>query len=194
MYIPKHFEVNDKEEIFAFAKANAFGQLISNVDGRFFSTHIPFLFSEDRTKVFGHLAKQNPQCSELDGQEVLITLEGPHGYVSPSWYSARGVPTWNYQALHIYGHAKIFTDSDQLKDMVDLLTEKYESAFEQPWQPEYKASMLVAIVGLEITIGEIQCQYKLSQNRSSQDRGQVIEQLKSLASNSLAQAMERNEL
>jgi transcriptional regulator len=78
--------------------------------------------------------------------------------------------------------------------VVDSLTEKYESDFDQPWHPEYKSSMLVAIVGLEVHISEIQCKYKLSQNRSSQDQAQVIKQLKSLGSNSLAQAMERNEL
>ncbi|MEP5764756.1 MAG: FMN-binding negative transcriptional regulator [Halieaceae bacterium] len=194
MYIPKHFEMNDKDEIFAFAEANAFGQLVSTVGGRLFSTYMPFLFSADKTTVFCHLAKQNPQHSELGGQELLITLEGLHGYVSPSWYSAPGVPTWNYQAVHIYGHAKTFTDPEKLKAVVDSLTEKHESAFDQPWQPDYKASMLGAIVGLEITISEVQCKYKLSQNRSSQDQAQVIEQLKSLGSNSLAEAMERNGL
>ncbi len=31
MYIPRHFEVTDRDEIFAFVEANAFGQLISTV-------------------------------------------------------------------------------------------------------------------------------------------------------------------
>lgn len=194
MYIPDHFAVHDKAEILAFCRENAFGQLISSVNGRCFSTHIPLLFTEDETRVFGHLARQNPQCLELHGQEVLISLAGPHGYISPSWYFAPGVPTWNYQAVHIYGHAHTFADSDRIGLVVDSLTETYESAFEQPWQPEYKASMLGAIVGFEVTINEIQCKYKLSQNRSSQDRAQVIERLKSLGSDRLAQAMERNEL
>ncbi len=93
MYIPKHFEITDKDEIFSFVEANAFGQLISNVSGRFFSTHLPFLLSEDRSKIVGHMALQNPQHAEIDGQEVLITLEGAHDYISPSWYRGPGVPT-----------------------------------------------------------------------------------------------------
>ena len=194
MYIPKHFEVTNKDEMYAFIEANAFGQLISNVDGRFFSTHMPFLLSEDKATIYGHLAKQNPQLSDVDEQEILITLEGAHDYISPSWYSSPGVPTWNYQAVHIYGYVKVFTDTKKLKVMVDTLTGKYESTFEQPWQPEYKASMLNAIVGLEIKISEISCKYKLSQNRSAQDQSQVIEQLESLGSKKLAEAMARNEL
>ena len=103
MYIPKHFEVTDEDEIFAFIEENAFGQLISHVKGRLFSTHLPFLLSENRKKIVGHLAGKNPQQSELEGQEVLVSLEGPHDYISPAWYSSPGVPTWNYQAVHVYG-------------------------------------------------------------------------------------------
>ena len=194
MYIPKHFEVTDKDEIFAFVEANAFGQLISNVGGKLFSTHLPFLMSEDRSKIIGHLAIQNPQFDEIDGQEVLITLEGAHDYISPNWYSSPGVPTWNYQAAHIYGQCSAFQSTEELQELVNALTAKYEAAFKTPWQPEYKPSMLGAIVGVEVKISEIQCKYKLSQNRSSQDRSQVIEQLKIAGSNKLAEVMERNEL
>lgn len=194
MYIPKHFEVEDRNEVFAFVEANSFGQLISHVNGRHFSTHMPFLLSEGRDKLIGHIAAQNPQHLELEGQEVLVTLQGEHAYVSPSWYSAPGVPTWNYQALHIYGQASVFTSSEKLQAVVDALTKKYESVLPQPWQPAYNPSMLSAIIGIEITIDDIECKYKLSQNRSEQDRSQVISQLKSQGRTELAKAMERNEL
>ena len=78
MYIPRHFEVTDEREIYAFIESNAFGQLITNVAGRPFSTHIPFLLSGDRTRLTGHIARQNPQASSVEGQEVLVTLQGPH--------------------------------------------------------------------------------------------------------------------
>jgi transcriptional regulator len=194
VYIPKHFEVTDEKEIFTFVEANAFGQLISNVDGKLFSTHLPFLLSEDKSKLIGHLALNNPQHIKIDGQEVLVTLEGPHDYISPAWYNSPGVPTWNYQAVHIYGKCKVFKSTTELQAVIDALTTKYEGALETPWQPEYKLSMLGAIVGIEITITDTQCKYKLSQNRSPQDRSQVIEHLKVIGSNKLAEAMERNEL
>ena len=194
MYIPKHFEITDKDEVFSFVEANAFGQLISKVNGRLFSTHLPFLLSGDKSKIIGHLAKQNPQHRELDGQEVLVTLEGAHDYISPAWYSSPGVPTWNYQTVHIYGLCKTFHDAEALHEVVNALTSKHEAALESPWQPEYNPAMLNAIVGVEVTITEVQCKFKLSQNRSPQDRSQVIGQLKALGSNSLAKAMERSEL
>jgi transcriptional regulator len=192
MYIPKHFEISDEEIIFSFIEENAFGQLVSSVDQRPFSTHMPFLVSPDRKQLLGHVAKQNPQHSEIDGQEVLVTLQGPHDYISPSWYSCPGVPTWNYQAVHIYGKCSTFDDSNRLKEVVECLTSKFEAIFSEPWQPEYKASMLGAIIGIEISISEIQCKYKLSQNRSTKDQKQVIERLETLGANALAEAMERN--
>ncbi len=191
MYIPKHFEVTDRDVLCAFINENAFGQLVSTVGGRLFSTHMPFLLSDDSTRLIGHIARQNPQHAELDGQEVLITLQGPHDYISPSWYASAGVPTWNYQAVHIYGRGRVFDDTDALRSVVAALTEKYEAAYERPWQPDYKAAMLSAIVGVEVTISEIQGKFKLSQNRPAQDQRQVVTQLKAQGADALAAAMER---
>ncbi len=191
MYTPKHFEVTDRSEINAFIEANAFGQLVSSSGGRLCSTHMPFLLSDDKTKIFAHLAKNNPQLQDIEGQEILVSLQGPHDYISPSWYSSPGVPTWNYQSVHIYGYCKVFRDADTLKKVVNTLTKVYESNLTPSWKPEYNPSMLGAITGLEISISDIQCKYKLSQNRSEQDRRQVIDQLMAHDSGALADAMQR---
>ena len=193
MYIPRHFEVTNKNEIFTFIESNGFGQLISQLNKQLFATHLPFLLSEDKTKLLGHIALSNPQHQELDGQQVMVILAGPHDYISPSWYQSPGVPTWNYQAVHIYGKCKLLKDREQLNQIVHTLTRKYEAAFESPWQPEFKPAMLNAIVGIEITISDLQCKYKLSQNRTTEDRQQVIRQLEELGSKALADAMLKNE-
>jgi len=194
MHIPNVFKVTDGKEIQSFIESNAFGQLISNSGGRLASTHIPFFLSDDKTRLLGHLARINPQLQDIEGQEVLVTLQGAHDYISPSWYAGSGVPTWNYQAVHIYGQCRVFNEPAKLKQLVDTLTDKFESGFSIPWQPEYNAAMLGAICGVDISISEIQCQYKLSQNRSAQDRTQLIQQLKANASTQLAEAMQRHYL
>ena len=170
MYIPTKFEITNKEEIYKFIQEHSFGQLISLVDKQIFATHMPFYLSEDRSQIFGHLAKQNPQHQELEGQEVLIVLQGPHDYISPAWFDSPGVPTWNYQAVHIYGQCRTFENTAKLKELVEIHTSKYEASSRQPWQPDYNPSMLNAIVGIEVKINKIQCKFKLSQNRSPKDR------------------------
>jgi len=193
MFIPQHFEVTDKDEIFSFIKANAFGQLVSSVKGRIFSSHLPFFLSDDGQSIICHVAKRNPQWKSIEDQEVLVTFQGPHDYVSPSWYSSTGVPTWNYQAVHVYGKPKLITDKEKLGVIVRDLTEAYESSLEKPWEPKYKESLLNAIIGIEIEISEIQCKYKLSQNRSEKDQNQVTEHLKKKGSVKLSEAM-KNQL
>ncbi len=189
MYIPQHFEVTNREEIFAFIKANVFGQLISSVEGRLFSSHIPFSLSSDGRSLICHIAKGNPQWKGIEDQEVLATFQGPHDYVSPAWYKSPGVPTWNYQAVHVYGTPELVTEKERLRSIVNELTRVHESSLKQPWEPEYNDSLLNIIIGIEIKITDIQCKYKLSQNRSKSDQAQVIKELKNRGSVQLSSVM-----
>lgn len=93
MYVPDPFRVAERDELFAFIDANAFGQLISIHDGRLTASHLPFPVSDDRRLLRCHLARQNPQWRDLDGQQALVTFLGPHDYISPNWYQRPGVPT-----------------------------------------------------------------------------------------------------
>ncbi len=192
MYIPECFLIEDSRKVYSFIEDNSFGQITSIVDGRLYSSHVPFLLSKDNSCLISHLAKSNPQHLELNGQEVLITLDGAHGYVSPSWYESSGVPTWNYQTVHIYGVVRVFSDSEKLKCAVESITAKYEGVFDSPWEPKYKSSALDAIVGIEISITEIQCKFKLSQNRSKNDQREVIRKLRLGKNTLLAEEMEKN--
>jgi transcriptional regulator len=191
MYVPEKFRIAQTDEIFTFLTANAFGQLVSQHDGRPMVSHLPFLVAADRGTLKCHVARQNPQWQQLEGQQVLATFLGPHDYISPSWYRGAGVPTWNYQAVHVYGRCRVFEQADELTALVDALSGVYESRFDDPWQPRYPDSMLKAIVGIELEIDDIQCKYKLSQNRPVADHKPVIEQLEALGADQLAAAMRK---
>jgi transcriptional regulator len=193
MYIPKHFEITDSDEILSFLNGNPFGQLISTLNGKLFSSHIPFLINQDGSVLLGHLAKTNPQWKTIEDQEVLVTFQGAHDYISPSWYGSPGVPTWNYQAVHVYGNCSITQDREELQNIVNELTSIYESKLPEPWSPEYKESKLKGIVGVKVNVTDIQCKYKLSQNRSEEDRNEVISQLEQKGSITLAFAMKESE-
>jgi transcriptional regulator len=188
MYIPKHFNIDEPDEIFGFIGENAFGELVSHSQGRLFATHMPFLISDDRQRLIGHVAKANPQHLDIAGQEVLITFQGEHSYISPSWYSSPGVPTWKYQAVHVYGTCEPFYEPERLKEVVGRLTYEYESVMKEPWVPGYNGAMLHAIVGLEVSIQEVQAKFKLGQNRRPEDQEQVANQLEKAGATALAKA------
>ena len=191
MFNPDYFKIDDREEMLAFLSANNFGVLVSQRDGDLCASHIPFLPNADASFLHCHLARANPQWQQLEGQRVLVALQGPHDYVSPTWYQAPGVPTWNYQALHIYGTCRVFDDADELSQLVNALAAHHEAGSDNPWQPDYSDKMLRGIVGIEIAVDEMQCKYKLSQNRPAADHAPVIEQLERRGADQLVAAMRK---
>lgn len=197
MYTPSYFSETDPARIASLIEANAFGVLISVVDGRASASHIPFLYDQTDGVLLGHLARANPQWKTLSSaQDVLVIFQGPHAYVSPSWYQGPGVPTWNYAVVHIHGEAATFDEPERLRTLVDALTGRYESSHSPPWSGFYDHRMLESIVGIEIRITDIQGKFKLSQNRSAEDRQSVCGHLRDgglSEAERLARMMEDNE-
>lgn len=186
MYIPEYFKETNPERIAALIKDNSFGTLITVPnDGVPFVSHLPFFYEhsvDSNGKLLGHMARTNPQWQHfLSGSEVLAIFQGPHAYISPSWYSSPGVPTWNYAVVHLRGEARLIEDKCKLETLLERLTQVYESHMPNPWKPkltdERSSKLLDMIVGFEIEITDIQGKFKLSQNRSREDQQRVIEEL-----------------
>lgn len=184
MYIPKLYKITDVEEIREFVQHHSFGTLVSTRKGRPIATHLPLqLIQEgDNYYITGHMAYGNPQWRTFESsEEVLVMFQGPHAYISSSWYEQENVPTWNYQAVHLYGAAQIL-DEEELKQDLTRLMETYEKHRENPvlWEklsPSLLEKELKGIVGFKIKVNEIQAAYKMSQNRNDTDYRNIIEQL-----------------
>ena len=176
MYAPRRFAAPDQSALTDLISAYPFGTLTTVADGRPHASHLPFVVAG--STLFCHLARANPQVGHLrEGTEILCTFQGPHAYISPSWYESPGVPTWNYVAVHAYGAPTLIEDPTELADIVDQLTAIFESHQTTPWTPQYDVSKLAAIVGVRIELSDIQGSFKLSQNRSAEDRRNVVAQL-----------------
>jgi transcriptional regulator len=178
MYLPHHFREEDLARLHAAMREYGFATLVSQVDGAPFATHLPVLLDADRGEhgsIVGHVARANPQWRSLEGQEALVLFQGPHAYVSPSWYETElNVPTWNYVAVHAYGRARLIEAPDELNTLVRRLVHIYESGQPEPWAPhlpeEFLQARLAAIVGFELEITRLEGKFKLGQNRPEQDR------------------------
>lgn len=185
MYIPEHFKETDPERITALIEGNPFGMLVTAPEGAPFVSHLPFLFERSvnsQGRLLGHMAKANPQWQHFSpSNEVLTIFQGPHAYVSPSWYASPGVPTWNYAVVHLRGIPRIIEGESELAALVQQLTQAHETHMSSPWKPdlagERRSKLLSMIVGFEIEITAIQGKFKLSQNRSLEDRQRVVKEL-----------------
>jgi transcriptional regulator len=178
MYIPDHFRESDERVLAEFIDAYSFGTLVTVEGALPFASHLPFLHDREGRTLHAHVARGNPQWQHIAANaDVLVMFQGPHGYVSPTWYAAPGVPTWNYTAVHVYGRGRVLDDAAATGRHVEKLAARFERGSAAPWVPDYDARRLAGIVGVEIAIGEIQGKFKLSQNRSAEDRTRVVARL-----------------
>lgn len=184
MYIPKYFKITDFDEIKEFIQNNAFGTIVTTKEGQPIASHLPLELhkQEDDYYITGHMAYANPQWQtfEEDIDNVLIMFQGPHAYISSSWYENENVSTWNYQAVHVYGTASIMSEQELQEDLI-LLLKKYEqhrkdAVLWDNFSPQTK-KQIKGIVGFKIKIQEVQAAFKLSQNRNEKDYLNIIDKL-----------------
>jgi transcriptional regulator len=197
MYTPKHFALDDLAAQHAVIEACDFGVVVSHGADGLFATHVPLLLDKGEGEfgtLYGHMARANPHGKLFDGGEVLVVFNGPHGYVSPTWYSDRSmnVPTWNYVAVHAYGAPEAVENA---ADVLDRVTRKYEADRPNGWsmselKDNLREMLPQQVVAFRLPIARIEGKAKLSQNKPRGERERVIEGLKAAGEVKLARRME----
>jgi len=178
MYVPAHFAVEDRSELIAFIRRHPFAIVTTSQDGHITATHAPLIIRENGEQLWltGHFARANQQWKALEqGAEALVIFSGPHAYVSPALYESKlAVPTWNYAAVHAYGHASIVDSDDAVLRLVDEIDAKYRGQWDS-LPEDFRHSMLRGLVAFEIQVVSLEGKYKLSQNRPVVDQARVAE-------------------
>jgi transcriptional regulator len=191
MYTPPPFKA-DRAASLAFAQARGFGTICAFDGGKPVASALPFYltYATDGTPQLAfHVARGNPLVKFADGTSSwLVAVIGPDAYVSPDWYvSPDQVPTWLYQAVHLTGSVRALSESE-LGPHLDVLSAKFESWLtpKPPWTSSKMTAgrleaMKKAIVGLVMTIEEVEGSFKLNQHKSETDYAAVAGALASQA-------------
>lgn len=192
MYIPEHFEETNMQQLQSLIRDQGFGILVVAGGAGIEVNHVPFYLNTSGDSPFGvlecHVARKNAVWQQVEaGADILVIFQGPNAYVSPSWYATKAetgrvVPTWNYQAVHVTGQAKVIHDPDWLLGHVSRLTDHHESGREAPWSvgdapQDFTERLTQSIVGFEITVEKMTGKRKASQNQPERNRAGVIEGL-----------------
>lgn len=188
MYLPKHHEETDLATLHALIEAQPLGSWATLGEGELLLNPMPFLLDRSRGRfgtLVGHVARANPawrSCSRSVAS--VVAFHGPQSYITPSWYPSKQahgkvVPTWNYAVVHAHGLPQVIDDAAWLRRHVGQLTDRHEAGRAAPWQvadapADYIATLLGAIVGLEIPIDRLVGKWKVSQNRPAADRLGVV--------------------
>ena len=190
MYLPQDFRESDLEKIKDFIRKNDFATLISWDGTTSLATHLILELEIGQGGEFylnGHLARANNQWRTFNADsDILAIFSGAHTYISPRWYenTNANVPTWNYMAVHATGKARILTDEAKLFRMLEQVVDRYESnsgadpLYQLETLPDGVAvGKMKGVVGFQIEVTKIEAKFKLSQNRSQQDRDNIVAEL-----------------
>ena len=182
MYVPPSFEEHDPAEIRRLIRTHAFATLVSWDGVRPLATHLlfdPADGPDGELVLRGHMSRANPQWKTFSpATEVLAVFLGPHAYVSPTWYQGPGVPTWNYQAVHVYGKPRLVERPEELEGLLSRLVEGYERSYRLEGLPEgHVRSTMKGVMGFEIAVTRIEASSKLSQNKVGEDYRTIVREL-----------------
>jgi transcriptional regulator len=183
MYTPPMFKP-ERAASLAFAETRGFGTVCAWDGSKPIASSLPFIlnYADDGTpQAAFHVARHNPLLKLADGKSRwLMAVTGADAYVSPDWYASPDqVPTWLYQAVHFSGAVRMLSEHE-LGPHLDALSTRFESwlAPKPPWTPAKMTAgrldaMKKAIVGLLMSVDEVEGSFKLNQHKSDVDHAAV---------------------
>jgi transcriptional regulator len=191
MYIPRHNEEKRVPVMHALVTSHPLGTLVTLGSSGLFASHIPMVLEDDGSEfgvLRGHISRANTQWRDfVPTVDALAIFSGHQHYITPNWYPGtkehgKEVPTWNYVVVHAYGPLKVIQDEQWLLTNVEKLTSIHEAASPVPWKvsdapQDFIRSQLRGIVGLEMPIRRLEGKWKVSQNRTEEEREGVVEGL-----------------
>jgi transcriptional regulator len=194
------FASDDPEVVRRLIREHPWGTLVSNTPAGLVASHYPILLDEDAPEltVLTHVGQPDEQIHDLGTSEMLLIVQGRHGYISPSWYAPGApmpVPTWNFSVAHCYGVPQIL-GAEENYAVLERLVAHFERHVEHPitLEREWAGPIAQRTVGIRLPISRFICKVKLSQNKDPVTRRQVIEALRAPGPYSypeLAEEMER---
>ena len=179
---PHHF-VDDPEVVRRLIRENPWGILVSYPGDRLVASHYPVLLDEDCAElaVFTHVGRPDEELHRFGEREILLIVQGVHGYISPSWYAPgeTRAPTWNFATAHCYGIPQTLDSETNLATLTRLV-QHFERHVERPMllDPEWAAPVAKGTVGIRLPITRFQCKVKMSQVKNGQTQRQVIQALR----------------
>ena len=182
MYISRLYREEDRAKILEFLKQNEFATLVTHDGEKPIASHLLFEVTEDGESLFlnGHMSRANPLWKTFEkNPDVLVIFQGPHTYISPTWYNHVNVPTWNYQAVHLYGSPRIVS-GDEYRAMLSRLIARHEGGTNYRMESlpqDFVEKQMNGTVGFQVHVTRFEANYKLSQNRDDTDYHNIIERL-----------------
>ena len=192
MYSRKESQIKDKNTVIEAVRTIRFGVLVVFSEGRFFSSHLPFIIREENNQMIleGHVSRANELWKHAAKENpAMVIFQGEHADIHPGWYETKKttgkvVPTWNYQVIHFHGFAEKQEEPGWLLNHLEKLVTHNEVDQKNPWKisdapQDYIDGLTRAIVGIQFKVDRFEGALKMNQHHPQENRLGVIEGLKS---------------
>lgn len=168
------FALADPGELRRLVRENPWATFVSSTSNGLVASHYPVILDETREELalLSHVGRPDEQLHELGEHELLVIVQGPHGYISSGWYDENpAVPTWNFVTAHFSGLPELLSDEENL-DVLARLVDHFEDELPSPRRmrgtlqdAQYAERIVSGTVGLRLTPTRVVAKQKMSQNR-----------------------------
>jgi transcriptional regulator len=176
------YACDDPRIVRELIEENPWAVLVSE-NGGLVASHYPVLIDleADGLVILTHLGRPDDEIHGIGDGELLVIVQGHHGYVSPSWYApgATRAPTWNFSVAHLYGTPQVLSEEENL-EVLTRLVERFERQVSEPMflERDWATPFARGTVGIRLRVERFLCKRKLSQDKDPVSRRQVIEHLR----------------
>lgn len=180
-----HFLMTEPAEVKRLIRQNPWATFVSHTAAGLVASHYPVLLDEGRDdiSILSHFGRPDDITHELGQHEVLVIIQGPHDYVSPSWYEEGDVvATWNHVTAHLYGVPEILSEEahyQALSHLTDHFESQYPDGRSLAQDEERTRRLAKGAVGVRLTVTRFDARAKLSQNKKPQVVDRIVEEFES---------------
>jgi transcriptional regulator len=194
------YVLTDPDEVKRLIRENPWATIVSTTATGLVASHYPVVLEEDEEgiSIVSHVGRPDEALHELGRHEILLIIQGPHGYISPGWYANKEfVPTWNHVTAHLYGTPEILDDAENFR-VLDDLVDHFEQQMPHPVSLDIDEDAARRIakgtVGIRLRVTRFEARLKLSQNKTPEVFDRIVDALEDtgpFASPALAAEMKR---
>lgn len=178
-----HFLLTDPDEVKRLVRGNPWATFVSHTQNGLVASHYPVMIDEDAEDftIVSHFGRPDERNHELGQHEILVIIQGPHDYVSASWYApGQLASTWNHVTAHLYGVPEILSDDanyENLSNLTDYFEQHQPDGRSLSENEEWSRDLARGSVGLRMRVTRFDARAKLSQNKPAHTIERVTQEL-----------------
>jgi len=180
------FVLSDVDEVKRLIHENPWATIVSHTAAGLVASHYPVVLEQDDADpgaivLVSHVGRPDERSHELGEHEIMLIVQGPHGYVSPGWYPAEQIiPTWNHVTAHLWGTPEILSDDENFRVLGELV-DHFERVMPEPstltLDDEGSRRVAKGTVGIRLRVTRFDARAKLSQNKAPEVVDRIVDEL-----------------